>query len=187
MSFGTGGNDVGFDEADDMCPNCVTPWKCNGPHLSEQTVAARRLARPAPPSEGREAEAYAAGRLAGFEEGLSAAPPSEGLDVELERLRRIEHAARDVDGLWSESRTLIHWQVEAGEALRDLRAALPPAEPSAESWTDSLREMQDHIKGVHIAEPDGETRLRRSTCRLCGKAIERAIGSMKRPIWRHIK
>jgi len=18
---------------DDMCPNCVTPWKCNGPHL----------------------------------------------------------------------------------------------------------------------------------------------------------
>lgn len=22
-----------FDEADDMCPNCVTPWKCNGPHL----------------------------------------------------------------------------------------------------------------------------------------------------------
>lgn len=21
-----------FDPADDMCPNCVTPWKCNGPH-----------------------------------------------------------------------------------------------------------------------------------------------------------
>lgn len=20
---------------DDMCDNCVTPWKCNGPHLSE--------------------------------------------------------------------------------------------------------------------------------------------------------
>lgn len=19
---------------EDMCPNCVTPWKCNGPHLS---------------------------------------------------------------------------------------------------------------------------------------------------------
>lgn len=19
---------------DDMCPNCVTPWKCNGPHLT---------------------------------------------------------------------------------------------------------------------------------------------------------
>lgn len=33
-----------FDEADDMCPNCVTPWKCNGPHLSEQTVVARRAA-----------------------------------------------------------------------------------------------------------------------------------------------
>jgi hypothetical protein len=26
-----------FDEADDMCPNCLTPWKCNGPHLSDQT------------------------------------------------------------------------------------------------------------------------------------------------------
>lgn len=21
-------------EVDDMCPNCVTPWKCNGPHLN---------------------------------------------------------------------------------------------------------------------------------------------------------
>ena len=21
-------------EDDDMCPNCVTPWKCNGPHKS---------------------------------------------------------------------------------------------------------------------------------------------------------
>jgi hypothetical protein len=21
------------DIVDDMCPNCVTPWKCNGPHL----------------------------------------------------------------------------------------------------------------------------------------------------------
>jgi hypothetical protein len=20
-------------EEGDMCPNCVTPWKCNGPHL----------------------------------------------------------------------------------------------------------------------------------------------------------
>jgi hypothetical protein len=20
-------------QEDDMCPNCVTPWKCNGPHL----------------------------------------------------------------------------------------------------------------------------------------------------------
>lgn len=20
-------------EFDDMCPNCVTPWKCNGPHI----------------------------------------------------------------------------------------------------------------------------------------------------------
>lgn len=20
-------------DADDMCPNCVTPWKCNGPHI----------------------------------------------------------------------------------------------------------------------------------------------------------
>lgn len=23
--------DLGVDY---MCPNCVTPWKCNGPHLS---------------------------------------------------------------------------------------------------------------------------------------------------------
>lgn len=25
----------GQDE--DMCPNCVTPWKCNEPHLTEET------------------------------------------------------------------------------------------------------------------------------------------------------
>jgi len=23
------------------CPNCLTPWKCNGPHLSDQTAATR--------------------------------------------------------------------------------------------------------------------------------------------------
>jgi hypothetical protein len=38
------------DEADGMCPNCVTPWKCNGPH--ELTTA------PAPgPGEYRDAYA----------------------------------------------------------------------------------------------------------------------------------
>lgn len=21
-------------EGDDMCPNCATPWKCNGPHVA---------------------------------------------------------------------------------------------------------------------------------------------------------
>lgn len=21
------------DETEDLCPNCVTPWKCNGPHI----------------------------------------------------------------------------------------------------------------------------------------------------------
>lgn len=25
------------DEADLMCPNCLTPWKCNGPHLDNLT------------------------------------------------------------------------------------------------------------------------------------------------------
>ena len=25
-----------WDEADSMCPNCVTPWKCNGPHESPE-------------------------------------------------------------------------------------------------------------------------------------------------------
>ena len=23
-----------------MCPNCVTPWKCNGPHIPESMPAA---------------------------------------------------------------------------------------------------------------------------------------------------
>lgn len=24
---------MNHDLEDEMCPNCVTPWKCNGPHL----------------------------------------------------------------------------------------------------------------------------------------------------------
>ncbi len=24
---------AGIDIDDDLCPNCCTPWKCNGPHL----------------------------------------------------------------------------------------------------------------------------------------------------------
>ena len=36
---------TGWDEVDGMCPNCITPWKCNGPHLSDETVAGRRHAR----------------------------------------------------------------------------------------------------------------------------------------------
>jgi len=26
---------VNHDLEDEMCPNCVTPWKCNGPHILE--------------------------------------------------------------------------------------------------------------------------------------------------------
>ena len=37
---------VVWDDADNMCPNCVTPWKCNGPHLSEPTAAAKRAEPP---------------------------------------------------------------------------------------------------------------------------------------------
>lgn len=25
------------DNPEYMCPNCVTPWKCNGPHIAETT------------------------------------------------------------------------------------------------------------------------------------------------------
>ena len=32
-----------WDDSWDMCPNCVTPWKCNGPHLMEETEAYRRF------------------------------------------------------------------------------------------------------------------------------------------------
>lgn len=34
-----------WDELDDMCPNCVTPWKCNGPHFAELECPACRSAR----------------------------------------------------------------------------------------------------------------------------------------------
>lgn len=28
---------TGIGTAEYMCPNCVTPWKCNGPHIHEAT------------------------------------------------------------------------------------------------------------------------------------------------------
>ncbi len=27
-----------FDHTDQMCPNCCTPWTCNGPHVDEDTI-----------------------------------------------------------------------------------------------------------------------------------------------------
>jgi len=24
------------DKSEYMCPNCLTPWKCNGPHIEEK-------------------------------------------------------------------------------------------------------------------------------------------------------
>ncbi len=34
------------DETDDMCPNCQTPWKCNGPHDASETPRSLRGRRP---------------------------------------------------------------------------------------------------------------------------------------------
>jgi len=31
-----------WDDADVMCGNCQTPWKCNGPHVIEETEWYRR-------------------------------------------------------------------------------------------------------------------------------------------------
>lgn len=31
-------------ELETMCPNCVTPWKCNGPHEIEKTAFHKRMA-----------------------------------------------------------------------------------------------------------------------------------------------
>ena len=55
-----------FDLADLMCPNCVTPWKCNGPHLGDQTRAAMSYQAP------DEAEKVTDKTLV---EGLAEAPP----------------------------------------------------------------------------------------------------------------
>ena len=34
MGLWLSGYQMTYDPEDDMCPNCVTPWKCNGPHLT---------------------------------------------------------------------------------------------------------------------------------------------------------
>jgi hypothetical protein len=50
--------------------------------------------------------------------------------AEIEGLRAVRDAAVDVDSLWeAEDGELIRWQVEAGEALNDLRAALDRSQP----------------------------------------------------------
>lgn len=45
----------------EMCPNCVTPWKCNGPHIPAHDLVARL--RSAEFSTLDEVSAYAADRL----------------------------------------------------------------------------------------------------------------------------
>lgn len=37
-----------WDDSDRMCPNCVTPWKCNGPHLNDETPYSRKRAARSP-------------------------------------------------------------------------------------------------------------------------------------------
>ena len=60
------------------------------------------------------------------------------LRAEVERLRRIEHAARDVDGMWSEPEAitgLLLWAPETAETLLDLRAALEePTQPTINEY-----------------------------------------------------
>jgi hypothetical protein len=41
--------DPAWDDADGMCPNCITPWKCNGPHLNYLTLAGLRHRDPRQP------------------------------------------------------------------------------------------------------------------------------------------
>ena len=33
------------DPTEYLCPNCVTPWKCNGPHIPDPTTVHDDLAR----------------------------------------------------------------------------------------------------------------------------------------------
>ena len=46
---------IEYDETADMCPNCITPWKCNGPHLADQTRGAPTDQRIEPRLEDRNA------------------------------------------------------------------------------------------------------------------------------------
>ena len=34
-------------DGEDMCPNCVTPWKCNGPHMPKGEIAGYEVERAA--------------------------------------------------------------------------------------------------------------------------------------------
>ena len=81
--------DLGFLEIgteDYMCPNCVTPWKCNGPHIADPSYAAAPRILTAD-----EATDKAVALLKTI--GLDITYTDEGLRVVAERIGRLAFAA----------------------------------------------------------------------------------------------
>lgn len=114
-----------------MCPNCVTPWKCNGPHLSEQTVSAQPAAGEGlrepidvPISAADHPEHYRGGFRAGYRAALAAQPTAgEGLLRELDNLKPLYNAnGPGVD----RGKTFSGWEVPDW-LMQRIRAALQPA------------------------------------------------------------
>lgn len=109
-----------FDEADNMCPNCVTPWKCNGPHLAEQTVAAKRSTLDA--ARSGDGGIDVAGRIEELETALN--------DGAIGAMR---YAARRLDAIEGERTTATDLRADADK----LEAILLRATPSPSQSEDT--------------------------------------------------
>ena len=115
-----------------MCPNCVSPWKCNGPHIPQHTIKGGYLI------EEVSSSGYAAGSAGGqmnpaekmaselealqkFQQSLQTGNPIPTIHGDAAALiRRLAAALRDAVQILGEGET--EWFKRAhAEALRDIK------------------------------------------------------------------
>ena len=103
--------------------------------------------------------------------------------AEMERLRRIEHSARDVDGAWypasKKDGAPLLWVAEAGEVLADLRAALErlpdeTADPDA-ALREALTRLVEDWRSVPRNGFDEEGRIRHEIEEDCADRVDELL------------
>ena len=119
-------------EEDDMCPNCVTPWKCNGPHESTGGASVSERARAFLAAEYRTHGWHEdAGRLC-----MGGDPTSFVEDDALRVITRlIEQGDEDT-----------HVITELGRLLASIAVILKGPEPAGTAW--SYHDLPDMVQAL---------------------------------------
>jgi len=129
MTANPGGGDYMPDaitvQEDDMCPNCVTPWKCNGPHeLAQDAPDATETPAHTPGGSGTaEARTEAQSEFHSFADDASVRQRA----LDHYRLKRDSATDPGMTNLEAELVALRRWKAEATEVilgLQDLGNAL---------------------------------------------------------------